>query len=66
MKRDLIEELWKQHAATAPAQLLRAINASAVVSAMRKEIRKRSGQNVKEADITRLIRETLIRPEVLK
>jgi predicted type IV restriction endonuclease len=66
MKRDLIESLWKQQAATAPAQLLKALNAPAVVAEIRREIRKRSGQNVKEFDISRLIRETLVRQELLK
>jgi len=66
MKRDLIEDLWKQQAATAPAQLMKALNAPSVITAIRREIRKRSGQNVSDTDIARLIREKLIRPELLK
>jgi hypothetical protein len=66
MKRDLIEDLWKQQAATAPAQLLRALSAPSVIAEIRREVRKRSGQNVKEADISRLIRDTLVRQELLK
>jgi predicted type IV restriction endonuclease len=66
MKRDLIESLWRQQAATAPAQLLKAISAETVITAIRREIRKRSGQNVKQADISRLLKETLVRPELLK
>src|SRR6266566_4753095 len=46
MKRDLIESLWKQQAATAPAQLFKALNAPAVIAEIRREIRKRSGQIV--------------------
>jgi len=66
MKRDLIEDLWKQQAATAPAQLVKALGAGAVVTAIRREIRKRSGQNVNGSDISRLIRETVVRTELLK
>jgi predicted type IV restriction endonuclease len=66
MKRDLIESLWKQQAATAPAQLFKALNAPAVIAEIRREIRKRSGQIVKESDISRLIRETLVRQELVK
>jgi predicted type IV restriction endonuclease len=66
MKRDLIESLWKQQAATAPAQLMKALGAPSVIAEIRREIRKRSGQSVKESDISRLIRETLVRPELLK
>jgi hypothetical protein len=66
MKRDLIESLWKQQAATAPTQLLKALNAPSVIAEIRREIRKRSGQIVKESDISRLIRETLVRQELVK
>jgi len=66
MKRDLIENLWRQQAATAPAQLLKALNAPAVVAEIRREIRKRSGLIVKDSDISRLIRETLVRQELLR
>jgi predicted type IV restriction endonuclease len=66
MKRDLIESLWKQQAATAPAQLLKALSAPSVIAEIRREIRKRSGQIVKESDISRLIRETLVRQELVK
>ena len=66
MKRDLIESLWKQQAATAPAQLIKALSAPSVLAEIRREVRKRSGQNVKESDISRLIRDTLVRQELLK
>jgi predicted type IV restriction endonuclease len=66
MKRDLIESLWKQQAATAPAQLIKALSAPSVLAEIRREVRKRSGQNVKESDVSRLIRDTLVRQELLK
>jgi hypothetical protein len=45
---------------------MKALGAPSVIAEIRREIRKRSGQSVKESDISRLIRETLVRPELLK
>jgi hypothetical protein len=42
------------------------LSAPSVIAEIRREVRKRSGQNVKEADISRLIRDTLVRQELLK
>lgn len=62
-KRRQIDELWKAKRATGPKSLATVVTSPPVVDTIRKELRKASGQNVDAAELTRLLRETLIRPE---
>lgn len=62
-KRRQIDELWRAKQATSPRSLAKVLGSEQVVAAARKELRRTTGQNVKAAEIARLLRETVIRPE---
>ena len=64
-KRWQVDALWKARAATSPKSLGRALTSNAVVEAIRKEIRRSTGQAVDTKEIDRLVRETVLRPECL-
>ena len=65
LKRRAIDDLWKEKAATSPKVLAATVLSDAVVSSIRKELRRRTDRNIAEAEIARLVRGTLIRPEAL-
>lgn len=63
-KRKQIEEVWKQSAATSPKALLELIVSDAVLEAARKELRRRAGYNVENADLARLLRASVLKVDV--
>jgi hypothetical protein len=63
LKRRQIDELWRAKRATAPKSLAHVLGTPPVAEAIRRELRKETGQRVEAAEITRLLRETVIRPE---
>jgi predicted type IV restriction endonuclease len=63
MRRRQIDELWQARRATAPKSLADVLVSDAVTEAIRKELRRKTGQRVEAADIARLLEETVIRPE---
>jgi hypothetical protein len=63
LKRRQIDELWKAKRATGPKSLTHVLQSAAVAEAIRKELRRETGQRVDAVEITRLLRETVIRPE---
>jgi predicted type IV restriction endonuclease len=65
LKRRLIDDLWKAKAATSPKSLANVLLSDPITDAVRKELRKSTGQNVDAKDIARALRETVIRPDVL-
>jgi len=66
LKRRQIDELWKAKRATSPKSLGLVLLAPAVADSIRKELRRMTGQNVEAAEITRLLKETVLRPECLR
>jgi hypothetical protein len=64
-KRRQIDELWKAKRASSPRSLAGAMVTPTVVDSIRKELRRTTGQNIEAAEITRLLRETVIRPDCL-
>lgn len=64
-KRHLIDDLWRQRAATSPRAIASAILADAIVDEIRKELRRRSAYNADVEELTTLIRTAVLRPEVL-
>jgi type I restriction and modification enzyme subunit R-like protein len=66
LKRRQIDELWKARRATAPRSLATVLLSQAVTEAVRKELRRETGQKVEPAEITRLLRETVLRAECLE
>lgn len=65
LKRRQIDELWKARRATSPDSLARVILSESVVTQIRRELRKATGHAVEDSEISRLLRETVIRPEAL-
>ena len=66
LKRKQIEDVWKQSAATSPKALLALVLSESVLDAARRELRKRAGYSLENADLARLIRASIVRPEVLE
>jgi hypothetical protein len=64
-KRRKIDEVWKARRATAPKSLTSVLLSPTVTDAIRKELRRTTGQKVETADIERLPRETVVHPECL-
>lgn len=65
LKRRQIDEVWKTRRATSPKSLATVLSSPAIAEAIRKELRRTTKQKVDPGEITRLLRETVIRPECL-
>lgn len=65
LKKRAIDDLWKEKAATSPKSLAGTVLADSVVTAIRKELRRRTDRNIEEKEIARLVRDTVLRPEAL-
>ena len=65
LRRQQIDALWKAKRATSPKSLSDVLVSESVADAIRKELRRRTGQNVDSDEIVRLLRETVLRPECL-
>lgn len=64
--RRQIDELWKAKRATSPKSLAQILSSDAVVNSVRKELYRATRQTVDNAEVERLLRETVIRPECLE
>jgi predicted type IV restriction endonuclease len=65
LKRRRIDELWQAQRATSPKSLAAVLLSDTVVSAVRKQLKRTTKQDVIEAEIKRLLRDTVIRQEAL-
>ena len=65
LKKRQIDELWKARRATSPKSLASVLVSDAVAEAIRKELKRTTKQKVEAADVKRLLRETVLRPECL-
>jgi predicted type IV restriction endonuclease len=65
LKRRQIDTLWQAKRATSPKSLAKVLRSDAVVTAMRKELKRTTGQSVTDLEIVRLLNETVLRPECL-
>lgn len=63
LKRRQIDELWKARRAQSPKSLATVLGSDAVTEAIRKELKRTTGQKVERAEIARLLKETVVRPE---
>jgi predicted type IV restriction endonuclease len=63
LNRRQIDELWKAKRATSPQSLATVLTSEAVLTAIRKELRRETGYRVTEAEIADLLRGTVLRPE---
>lgn len=65
LKRELIDDLWKRKVATAPSALAELLLSAPVLDAIRKEIRRSSKFNPDPAELTKVLRAGVLRPELL-
>lgn len=65
LKRNLIDDLWKRKAATAPAALADVLLTDSVLDAVRKAIRTASKYNPDTDELARILRSEVIRHELL-
>lgn len=66
LKRRQIDQVWQAKRATSPRSLASVLSSGPVAEAIRKELKKQTGLNVSSAEVVRLLRETVLRPECLK
>jgi len=63
LKRRQIDDLWKARRAQSPKSLATVLGSDAVTEAIRKELKRTTGQKVERDEIVRLLKETVVRPE---
>jgi predicted type IV restriction endonuclease len=65
LKRRQIDTLWQAKRATSPKSLARVLCSENVVTAIRKELKRTTGQSVTDSEILRLLNTTVVRPECI-
>lgn len=65
LKRRQIDTLWRAKRATSPKSLAKVLCSEAVVTAIRKELKRATSQSVTDVEIVKLLNETVLRPECL-
>jgi len=65
LKRRQIDSLWQAKRATSPKSLARVLCSENVVTAIRKELKRTTGQSVTDPEVVRLLNATVLRPECL-
>lgn len=65
LKRRQIDALWQAKRATSPKSLATVLCSENVVTAIRKELKRTTGQSVTDEDILKLLSATVLRPECL-
>jgi len=63
LKREQITDLWKARRASSPRSLAQALLSDSVTTALRREIKRANGHNIDEAELMKLLRDTVLRPE---
>lgn len=66
MKRREIDALWKAKRDTSPKSLAAVLCSDGVADAIRKELRRRSGMQITNAEVVSLLKETVLKPECLE
>jgi hypothetical protein len=62
---DFIDELWRVKAATSATSIGAVITSTPVIDQIRKELRRQTGHNVDPAELSDLIRSSVLRPDAL-
>ncbi|HEU4713657.1 MAG TPA: hypothetical protein VFS76_18975 [Pyrinomonadaceae bacterium] len=65
LKRRQIDTLWQAKRATSPKSLAKVLTSDNVVTAIRKELKRATGQSVTEPEVVKLLNATVLRPECL-
>jgi hypothetical protein len=64
-KHHVIDELWRVKAATSATSIGAVITSTPVIDQIRKELRRQTGHNVDPAELSDLIRSSVLRPDAL-
>lgn len=62
-RKKQIDELWKAKRATSPRSLAEVLLSEPIAATIRKELRRKTGHNIEESEVVRLLRETVLRQE---
>ena len=65
LKRRQIDDLWRLQAATSPKKLVESLLSAPVLTALHRELWRRTHERVDEKELTRLLRDSVLRPEAL-
>ena len=65
LKRRQIDALWQAKRATSPKSLATVLCSDNVITAIRKELKRTTGQSITDAELVRLLDATVLRPECL-
>jgi hypothetical protein len=65
LKRRQIDELWQARRATSPKSLGTMLLSDPVTAAIRKELKRATGYNIDPPELTKLLRDTVLRAECL-
>ncbi len=65
LKRRQIDSLWQAKRATSPKSLAKVLCSENVVTAIRRELKRTTGQSVTDPEVVRLLNATVLRPECL-
>jgi len=65
LKRRQMDALWQAKRATSPKSLAKILCSDNVVLAIRKELKRTTGQAVTDASVIKLLRETVLKPDCL-
>lgn len=63
LKRNLLDTIWETRRATSPKSLTEVLCSDAVIDAIRKELRKRTGQVIETKEILSLLKSTVIKSD---
>src|SRR6266508_2875113 len=64
VRRRLLDDLWKEKAATSPKALVGVLTSEVVIDAVRKELRRQTGYNGEPTTLARVLSREVIRPEL--
>ncbi|MDR1355259.1 MAG: hypothetical protein LBJ43_03190 [Propionibacteriaceae bacterium] len=66
MQRGTLVDLWKAAAATSPEKLVEVLLSETVTATLVKELRRQTGHRASAMELARTIRDSVIRPELVK
>jgi predicted type IV restriction endonuclease len=63
LKRRLIDDVWRTKRATSPKSLAGILLSQSVADAIRKELKRKTGQQLETSEVVKLLRDTVIRAD---
>jgi len=66
LRKKQIDSLWQAKRATSPKSLAKVLCSDVVADVIRKELKRKTGHSIDNADVIKLLKETLLSPECFK